>query len=83
MRRMVVILLGIVASAGTLANAKELTVSEQEQATVGQICEIAAKSPAVPIGTTAQIAAWCVQWGERSKTTPAAPAVTPAVLEKK
>lgn len=57
--------------------AKDIPLEEKDQIIVGKICELAAKSPAVPIETTAQIAAWCVQWLQRMKEAPKLEAAKP------
>jgi hypothetical protein len=63
------------------AVAKDLVVTDQEQGAILVICEIAARSPAAPIETTATVAQWCVGWKQRiqSASTPVPPQPLPQV----
>lgn len=47
--------------------AADMTVSDQDQAAIFEICQMAAKSPAADIYNTAGVATWCVQWRNRMK----------------
>jgi hypothetical protein len=49
------------------AQAKEITLSEQDQTAVQQICDVAALSPNSVREIRAAIAQWCVQWEKRMK----------------
>lgn len=46
----------------TTAIAKDFTVNDEEQKNILVICEIAARSPNIPIETTAGVAQFCVAW---------------------
>lgn len=54
----------VICSVGAAA-AKELSINERDQTAIGQICELAARAPNVPLEVVAGIASWCVQWGKR------------------
>lgn len=74
------------------ALAKEFSVSDQDQAAIQTVCDMAAASPSLNRDVRAQVAAWCVSWEKRiaeannpEPSPPPAPAVsptTPAPLAK-
>jgi hypothetical protein len=47
------------------AYAKDLTINDQDQAAVQQICDIAAASAALNRDNRAAVANWCVSWARR------------------
>ena len=49
------------------ANAKEFTVNDNDQAVIAEVCAMAARSPAQTIEISANVANWCVAWGQRVK----------------
>ena len=61
MMRVLVILLLLISS----AIAKELTVTDQEQTAIQQICDVASTNQNIPRDTRAGIAQFCVIWAKK------------------
>jgi len=61
MMRVLVILLLLISS----AIAKELTVTDQEQTAIQQICDVASTNQNIPRDTRAGIAQFCVVWAKK------------------
>ena len=59
--RVLVILLLLISS----AIAKELTVTDQEQTAIQQICDVASTNQNIPRDTRAGIAQFCVVWAKK------------------
>ena len=59
------------------AVAKELTITDQKQATIQAICDVASTNPGISREIRAQIAAFCVEWDREIKQAEA-PAVVKA-----
>jgi hypothetical protein len=57
--------LAALALLATPTQATDFVLNEQDQVALSQICEFAARSPALPIETNAQVAQVCVQWKGR------------------
>lgn len=61
----------------SVAAAKELSVTDQEQQAISQICEAASLSPAQNLEARVAIGQWCLTWKRRMETNnqrPEAPA---------
>lgn len=58
------------------AAAKDFQVTDEDQRAIAVMCQMAVKSPAVDIDTTASLANWCLQWRRRMQAanTPTPPA---------
>jgi len=52
------------------AMAKELTVNDQEQTAIQQICDVASTNQNIPRDTRAGIAQFCVVWAKKIAETP-------------
>lgn len=59
---------------GNLSQAKDFSVTDEDQKNIAVICAIAARSPANAIEGVASIANWCVQWNARVQAAEKAPA---------
>ena len=65
--RSIIIALAALLALALLANAKEFTVNDNDQAVIVEVCAMAARSPAQTIEVSANVANWCVAWGQRIK----------------
>ena len=54
----------------SLAIAKDLTVTDQEQTAIQQICDVASTNQNIPRDTRAGIAQFCVVWAKKIAETP-------------
>ena len=59
------------------ALAKELTVNDQEQTAIQQICDVASTNQNIPRDTRAGIAQFCVVWAKKIAETPGNSKVDP------
>lgn len=55
------------------AAAKDFPVTDEDQRAIVVMCQMAVKSPAVDIDTTASLANWCLQWRGRMRAADAPP----------
>jgi len=54
----------------SLATAKDLQVTDQEQTAIQQICDVASTNQNIPRDTRAGIAQFCVVWAKKIAETP-------------
>ena len=73
--RVLVILLMLSSS----AIAKELTINDQEQTAIQQICDVASTNQNIPRDTRAGIAQFCVVWAKKIAEAPVNSQVDPPV----
>jgi hypothetical protein len=57
--------LAVILSLASPAAAKEITVNDQDQIVILQVCDTASVNPNVPRDMRAGIVNWCVQWDGR------------------